>query len=148
MTGSEEERALLLSVVDLKKSLMNSVTQAKGLHFVAYLLRVARLPIPLLRHAALDLLAALAAQPTGWGLLAFTQAPTPVDGGSDFVAYITNRESESTKEGKDWKFSVIKAISLNPARQHLGDEFNAKIDHMVSQGPYYMPHKMEGPQVI
>jgi hypothetical protein len=134
---SKADQDLAAAVIALKKQIVAGITAAKNLHYVAYLLKVARLPVPSVRHAALDLLTAVAAQPTGWGLLAITQAPVGDSG--DFAAYITNRETEHSREGREWKYSLIKAIGENPARHHLGEAFTAKIDHMIKQGPHYMP---------
>lgn len=111
------------------------------MHYPVYLLKMATSPITPVRYAALDVMAAMASQPSGWGLLILSQTQSPSHEGG-FVGYLANRETEFCKEGKEWKYSLIKAIHLNPARQMLNETFNKSVDLLVSQGPFYMPPRM------
>ncbi len=138
-TETKAEHELSTAVIELKKRLLAGITVAKnGLSYVTYLLKVAKLPIPSVRYAGVDLLTAVASN--GWGLLALATVHD-VHPEGDFIAYLVSRESEYSKEGKDWKFSLIQAVAANPSRHLLGD-INTQIDKLVQQGAYYMPAKM------
>lgn len=131
-------------MIRLKKQLLLLIDEVKGVHYAVYLLKMATSPITAVRYAALDVMAAMASQSSGWGLLILSQAQLPDNGGGSvgFVSYLTNRETEYCKDGKEWKFSLIKAIHLNPARHMLSESFNKSVDLMVAQGPFYMPPRM------
>ena len=101
------------------------------------------------RHAAFDVLRAAAAQRGGggdgsdgaWGLrLLFSH-----DG---FLEYLCLRATESTKLGKEWKFSVIEATAAPrapgggvdaAATAVLGEGVAAQLHRLLVQGPFYVP---------
>lgn len=125
----------------MKKQLLASLGAPKRLPSLLYLMKLALQPVDETRFAAVDLLRALAAQPSGWGLQMLFQHASPSTGNleSNFYLYLKERLTEYCKEGKDWKFALILAVSQNPARSHLPDEVNAHIDVMVQQGAYFLP---------
>ena len=129
-------------VVRIKRRLVDAIGEAKRTNSISYLLKLALQPIEATRFPAVNLLRALAAQPSGWGLqLLFAHAGSTLE--SNFFSYLTERLTEYCKEGKDWKFELILAIAHNPARSHLPDEVNQKIDTLVKQGAYYLPPMTE-----
>lgn len=48
-------------------------------------------------------------------------------------------------EGKDWKFSLIWAVYCSPNNDLLSNDVMKVLQHMLFQGPYYMPPKLEEP---
>ncbi len=128
-------------MVAVKKNLLQEIASAKRMHVATYLLKVARLPVPSVRCAGMALLAAIASQSNGWGLLLLT-GPHEHYSEGDFQAWLVSRESEYSREGKEWKFAVISAVANNPNRQLLGEAFNTAVDKLVKQGPYFMPAKV------
>ena len=132
-------------MIKLKKQLLLMIDEVKGVHYPVYLLKTATSPITQVRYAAVDVMTAMAAQSSGWGLLVLSQIQSPAldtGSGGSLLGYLTNRETEFCKEGKDWKFSLIQAIHQNPARQMLNESFNKSVDLLVTQGAYYMPPRM------
>jgi hypothetical protein len=138
-------------VVQLKKQLFSAIGPAKRADVVVYLLRLALQPVESTRHAAVNLLRALAsAECGGWGLqLLFTHASAADNSlHANFHLYLQERLTEYSKEGKDWKFSLILAVANNPARSHLPAEVNQKIDQLVSQGAYFLPPRVADMQTL
>jgi hypothetical protein len=125
-------------IVRMKRRILDALGEAKRTNTVTYLMKLALQPIEVTRFAAVNLLRALAAQPSGWGLqMLFQHAGPSLE--SNFALYLQERMTEYCKEGKDWKFELILAVAHNPARSHLPDEINQKLDHLVKQGAYYLP---------
>lgn len=129
-------------MIRLKKQLLLMIDEMKNVHYPVYLLKMATSPITPVRYAAVDLMAAMASQSSGWGLLILSQTQSPSGDAGGFVSYLTNRETEYCKEGKEWKFSLIQSIHRNPARQMLSESFNKSVDLLVAQGAFYMPPRM------
>ncbi|KAJ1425671.1 hypothetical protein B484DRAFT_451005 [Ochromonadaceae sp. CCMP2298] len=132
-------------VATLKRQLLAAVGTAKRTDTVTLLLRLATQPIEASRCAAVNLLTAVAAQPSGWGLQMLFQHTNALSNAlhANFHLYLQERCTEYCKEGKDWKFGLIVAVSKNPARCHLPAELNEKVDLMVRQGAYYMPPRAD-----
>lgn len=138
-------------VILLKKRIFMAIGQAKRTPTMSFLLKAATQPIESLRYAAVDVLRALAAQQSVWGLQQLFPTNSigsssigstgAGDGGirSDFLSYLTERSTEYTKQGKDWKFSLITAVANSPARGLLSEDIMERIDAMVKQGAYYKP---------
>jgi hypothetical protein len=132
-------------VATLKRQLLSAVGTAKRTDTVTLLLRLATQPIEASRCAAVNLLTAVAAQPSGWGLQMLFQHTNALSNAlhANFHLYLQERCTEYCKEGKDWKFGLIVAVSKNPARCHLPAELNEKVDLIVMQGAYYMPPRAD-----
>lgn len=110
-----------------------------------YLVKLAKLPIPVLRNAAVDLMRAVAEQPGGWGLQSlFGNSPET----SEFWNYLKDRTTEFSKEGKDFKFALIRSVHLNPSVGLLGEDIQKQLSVLVKQGAYYMPPRMEDPETL
>jgi hypothetical protein len=101
--------------------------------------RLAKQPIASLRHAALDLMRAIAGQSSGWGLCVLfnclVPSPSPAVPGRatqeelnnsllanlnnslllqcEFWMYLKDRVTEYEKEGKLYKFALIETIGRN-----------------------------------
>lgn len=140
-----EDTAKLESVRAIKKKLFTSLGAPRRLPSLLYLMKLALQPVDETRFAAVDLLRALAAQPSGWGLQMLFQhgSATSANLEDNFYLYLKERMTEYCKEGKDWKFALILAVAHNPARTHLPEDVNAHIDVMVRQGAYFLPKMMD-----
>jgi hypothetical protein len=145
--------ASMTRAVALKQRLWQSVGRSKNMTPMLFCLRLAKQPLESIRNAAMDVLAALASQNTStWGLHVLFPSNSislPIHAQADsFYSYILNRDTEFSKEGKDWKFSIITALSRNPSRAMLSEEVNKQIDMMVKQGPYHRFARMEEPLTL
>lgn len=140
-----EDAATLEAVRVAKKKLFASLGAPRHLPSLLYLMKLALQPVDETRFAAVDLLRALSAQPSGWGLQMLFQhgSATSAKLEDNFYLYLKERMTEYCKEGKDWKFALILAVSQNPARTHLPADVNAHIDVMVRQGAYFLPKMTE-----
>lgn len=133
-------------MASLKRQLLAAVGAAKRTDAITLLLRLATQPIEASRFAAVNLLTAVAAQPSGWGLrMLFQHANSTTSGAlhANFHLYLQERCTEYSKEGKDWKFGLVLAIAKNPNVSHLDPELSGKVHAMVKQGAYYMPPRAE-----
>ena len=116
----------------LKKQLFESIgTYNNTKYSMEYLFTLLKMHItPELRYAVYDLLGALACQPEGWGL-------RYLFGYSGAREFLLNRWTEETKEGKEWKFSVIENVMKNPSREILGEDILEELTGFLKQGPFY-----------
>lgn len=90
-----------------------------------------RKPESAARQAALDALVAFASVPVEAVLRALY-------GTSGAGAYILDRSTESTKEGKERKFEIVAATLRNPVSVALGDTFLVHLRTYYEQGPFYI----------
>lgn len=96
------------------------------------------------RYACFDLLSAVVSLPPSpgsavpWGL-------RRVFGHPGLGQYLLSRDSETTKEGKEWKYSVIVAALGNPGVRSLGDEVVGTMIKYRDRGAYAAD--MAGPGV-
>jgi hypothetical protein len=100
-----------------------------------YLMRCVLQPLSEVRHGAFDIMRCVAQQPSAWGLRALF-------GYSGFEEFLENRETEFSKEGKEWKFSVIEAIVTSPASGLLANEVIDALRKILQQGPFYVSGRM------
>jgi hypothetical protein len=133
-------------VCNFKKRIISMISEAKnGFPTIHYLVKIAFQPIPSLRHAAMDFMRAIALQDGGgWGLRTLfhlNEGNNPVD--SESWRFLKERTTEVSKEGKDFKFALIKAIDSSAFKNLLGEDINNQLRLMIAQGAYYMPAKME-----
>lgn len=117
---------------------------------VSYLLHCVKQPIHSIRYPAIEVMTALVSQPTGWGLQLLLQSastePAILEG--DFWLYLSDRSTENTKEGKDFKFALILAFQRHPLAVHLPGEVKRLLNQMVQQGAYYKPAAMGEMQTL
>ena len=90
-------------------------------------------PLSETRHACYDLMASIVAMPSGWGL-------RQVFGNGETHSFLFDRRTESTKDGKEWKFSVLAAAFHCPARDRvLGGKDSPAINELrafLQEGPF------------
>ena len=85
--------------------------------------------VPRTRYAAYDLLISIVELPGTWGI-------RKVFGAASLSNILLNRDSETTKEGKEWKYGIIVAALENPATATYGEEFLGKLQIYRDAGPY------------
>ena len=92
-------------------------------------------PFPDLRHATFHAVQTLARHP--WGVKALFAYP-------GFLEFIVNRGTETTKEGKEWKYAIIESIVMgekeydNRAREALGEAaFDQRVAYLT-EGVHYV----------
>ena len=95
------------------------------------LLDYAKEPLAHTRHGSFDLLAAVAGMASGWGL-------RRLFGRSELRAFLFDRRTESSKEGKEWKFGVLAAAFHCPSRGSVlgGDEAEKELREFLQDGPF------------
>lgn len=139
-------------IIELKQNLLRSLGQVKNVSPSHLLLRLAKQPIPSLRHAAKHLMRAVATQATGWGLQAMFNTTGHLHDAhviqSEFWQYLKDRFTESSREGKEYKFAIIEAIARCPARALLHEDIGRELDVMVGQGPFYMPPRVKDMETL
>jgi hypothetical protein len=136
-------------VCNFKKRIISMISEIKnGFPTVHYLVKLAFQPIPSLRTASMDFMRSIALQDNGgWGLRTLfhlnegTAGSNPME--SEFWRFLKERITEVSKEGKDFKFALIKAVDQSSFKNLLGEEINNQLRLMIAQGAYYMPAKME-----
>ncbi|CCI39753.1 unnamed protein product [Albugo candida] len=94
-----------------------------------YLMSLLKQPFEELRIAVYGLLQAVAAQNAEWGLQALISY-----GG--FFEYILDRNTEPTKECREWKFAVVDAILASPFTNLLDTSILLKLKEHLRKGPY------------
>jgi len=159
-----------VEVIKLKKFILDMISDMKNINIIYYLLKLATMPISSTRHAAVNLMRSIALQPTGWGLQLLFQTVTTTTSmsssitssssssyssgnnnsytGNKFCDYLFNRHTEYSKDGKDFKFSLIQAIYHNQSKIHLSQDINDKIHIMIQQGAYYLTPRTADPQLM
>ncbi|ELR19410.1 HEAT repeat domain containing protein [Acanthamoeba castellanii str. Neff] len=92
-------------------------------------------PFPDLRHATFHAVQALARHP--WGVKALFAYP-------GFLEFIVNRGTETTKEGKEWKYAIVESIVMgekqydNRARETLGEAAFNQLVTYLTEGVHYV----------
>ena len=55
-----------------------------------------------------------------------------------------NRGTESEKEGRELKYSIIKTLAQSTtSRDNLGMEYHNKVTQYVAEGPFYSEKRVE-----
>ena len=92
------------------------------------LLKLAKSPLPEIRLGCYAVLEAVAKLPTG-GQVLFIHG--------DFFQFLTVRENETTKQGREAKFAIVQAILESPVTGLLADEIVRQLEKYVADGPHY-----------
>jgi hypothetical protein len=92
------------------------------------LLRYAKQHIQGTKQAVYDLMAAVAG--TGWGLRKLFSS-------SDFIDYIFDRNTETEKIGKEWKFAVLASAYECPMNVLLGPSLVERMELFLKDGPFF-----------
>eukprot|EP00002_Diphylleia_rotans_P040633 TRINITY_DN9682_c0_g1_i1.p1 TRINITY_DN9682_c0_g1~~TRINITY_DN9682_c0_g1_i1.p1 ORF type:complete len:528 (-),score=108.80 TRINITY_DN9682_c0_g1_i1:24-1607(-) len=112
-------------------SVYTTICSEIGSDLVLYLFKNLRLPFQDLRCSSFELMSSLV--PHSWAL----EILSKIDG---VVAYLLNRATEVTKEGKEWKYGLVKAIVESNRKYSHFTVFNIKqLEIFLHQGPYFKP---------
>ena len=57
---------------------------------------------------------------------------------ANFLEFLLDREREKTKEGREGRFGIVKAINESPVKGLLANEIVKKIERHISEGPHYV----------
>jgi len=121
------------SSLDLNRLLFTRLGEMNGAPTtMTFLMGSLKAPIPTIRHAVFSVMAAVAEQPTGWGIRLLW-------GYSGFREFILDRRTETNKEGKEWKFAVIESTNRCDSKSILGDDLVEELQDYLKHGPFYTP---------
>jgi len=109
--------------------LYSSLGQTNNSDPTELLLSLAKTPLDETRLAAYSLLVAVAKLPTG-GQVLMTH-PGLFD-------FLVERESEKTKEGREGKYAIVKAIMDSEVKGLLAEEIVRKLERYLKEGPHYV----------
>ena len=109
-------------------SLVGQVNHAKD--STEIVLSLAKSPIPETRLSAYNLMRAVAKTSTGSQVLLSNPG---------FYSFLIDRESESTKLGREGKFAIVESIWNSPAKLLLADDIVQTMDRILKQGPHFVP---------
>lgn len=124
------------AVVELKKILFTRLGTMNGAaNTMSFLINQLKLPVPTIRHAVYDVLAGAARQPTGWGIRLLY-------GFSGFKDFILDRRTETSKEGREFKFHVIEATMQCDSKDILGEDLLEELMDHLRKGPFWAPKAM------
>lgn len=127
------------STQDVKLRLLESLGRIKDQPVVTYLVAIARQPMDEMRHAAMDVLRAIA-KAGGWGLELLYMSRSSASSG--FKSFLENRATEHCKDGRDVKYDIMLAIAANPSFSLLQEEIKSHISRMLNEGPYFQPTRV------
>jgi hypothetical protein len=96
LSSRDDMTTVKRNISDLYKSLLVQVGAVKRTSASSYLIKVAKNPVNESRHAAFDVMRAIASQDESWGLQMLYNNP-------DFRPFIEDRTTEFSKEGKVFK---------------------------------------------
>ena len=126
---------------DLKRLLFESLGPINGerttmdllIPFISQSSRVTEL-----KAGTYHLLRALVIQYGIWGISTFISSSLPTT--FEVIEFLSNRDTEFDKSGKEWKFLLIEAIHNSPYKEQiLNEEMTQTIQTLVDQGPFYKP---------
>ncbi|CAM9148853.1 unnamed protein product [Discosporangium mesarthrocarpum] len=120
------------SLSGLHKSLFERLGACNQKAARALMMDLMRQPVPELKHAAYDLTRCVVWQPGGWGLQAMFSQP-------GFREFLERRDLETSKVGKEWKFSVVESVMRCPNRGLLGQDTLDSLTSILKQGPFWIP---------
>lgn len=112
----------------LKIKLLRSIEQLKTVSVATYLIRVIRQPIEDARNGAYNLMRVISNE--SWGIDMLCNSPS-------FLEFICDRNTEFSKDGKEWKFLVIQGLFRHV--EFLSPDYVKAITTLHQQGPFYMP---------
>ena len=92
------------------------------------LLHLTKSPLPETRLGAYAVLQAVAKLSTGGQVLLSHPG---------FYEFLVTRDGESTKEGREAKYAIVKTIYDSDVRRLLADDIVKKLEEYVKQGPHY-----------
>lgn len=146
-----------VSVDSLKMRLWQSIGETKRApSTLSYLLRLAHQPVSNLRHAGLDVLQSILKYDLTSSLPNNSQGLQLLCMNAEFRTYLTDQETEGTKEGREWKFALIQAVVRHPMLETLSGlatlssaatgsdagDWVSELRRVESRGPFYKPSQM------
>jgi hypothetical protein len=124
------------SVQQMKMHILESIGEVKNMPCVAFLVQIAKQPMNELRNASMDVMRSIA-RGNGWGLQLLYLTPSSALSG--FRAFLENRATEHSREGRLVKYTVIEAVSGNPSFALLPEDVQQAVRLLMQQGPEYVP---------
>jgi hypothetical protein len=122
----------VVTIDQLKQSIFEALGQVKRMSSMSYLMRLVRQPIGPTKHASLDILRSVARQSHAWGIRTLFEC-------KEFKDYVTDVESETTKESREWKYGLIEAIAYSDNINLIDANVAMKIKAIAEKGPHYAP---------
>jgi len=135
VTTAIEPLSTEAAYLERKRYLLQVVANIKKMSAIEYCVKLIKSPIAESKYGAYDLLRALAADKSGWGFQLIINH-------SGLVDLLLDRSIEHTKEGKEWKFSVVSALYENSKSHLLAEEFRDSLHRFLRMGPFYVPAAM------
>jgi len=114
---------------DMGMKLYASLGRSNNLQTTELVLSLAKSPLPETRLGAYSLLKAVAKLPTG-GQVLFSH--------NDFHDFLINRDREKTKEGREAKYALVKAIYESEVKGLLADDIVKQLENYLKEGPHYV----------
>lgn len=118
----------------LAMRLYSSLGLVNGRDSTELVLSLAKSPLVEERLGAYALLESVAKQGTGAQVLLTSPG---------FFDFLVDRQTESTKEGKEAKFAIVQAIMNSSARGLLADDIVKQLEKILKEGPYYVKLERE-----
>jgi len=109
--------------------LYTSVGRTNDKETTDLILSIARSPLPEARLGAYTILIAVAKLSAG-GQVLFTHP--------GFYEWLMSREGETTKEGREAKYTLVEVIVGSQVKGLLADEIVKKLEQYIKQGPHYL----------
>lgn len=103
---------------------------------VPFIVQAAKRPFADVKHAAFNLLSAIASAP--WGVAALM-------GAQGFGDFITDMATENSLDGKHWKFRVLKTLYDNDMFRTAPTHLLQRFEVAVARGPLYVGSQVAGP---
>lgn len=109
--------------------LYTALGQTNGADSTDLVLSLTRSSLPELRLGAYTLLEAVAKLPTGGQVLFMN---------GEFYDFLINRSYETTNEGREARFAVVKAVLNSKVKGLLAEDIVRQLETYVSQGPHFV----------
>jgi len=109
--------------------LFSMVGEINSKHAADIVLSVAKSPIPETRLAAYNLMRAVAKTSTGAQVLMSNP---------EFNRLVIDREGENTKDGREAKYEIVRAIMASPVKSLLAEDIVKSLERILAQGPHHV----------
>jgi hypothetical protein len=128
-TGGDSVITVNVPTNALTMRLYSSIGQTNGGDATRIVLSIAKSPFIETRMGAYALLAAFAKRGTGAQVLLSHPG---------FYEFLISREGETTKEGKEAKYSIVQAVLGSDARGLLADRIVNALEKILGEGPHFV----------
>jgi hypothetical protein len=153
-----------IDIAQYRSRIWMAIGESRNMSTIDFLLRLTRQPVSNLRNAALDIVRSIIE--SDYNIASSSSTPSVLNSSNyeantwgiqlfcsnaDFRAYILDQDAEGTKEGREWKFSVVQAIVKHPHFSTVilatpgagGNKFIELLRKIESRGPHYITVKPE-----